>query len=76
MILFKKCAVAFSFCFLTITIIWKRLVAITHNICIYAPFATEKLNLKALKHAKLTASKIAEYNPEEGKAILEELEKI
>ncbi len=30
----------------------------------------------AIQHAKLTASKIAEYNPEEGKAILEELEKI
>lgn len=34
------------------------------------------LGEKALKHAKLTASKIAEYNPEEGKGILEELEKI
>ncbi len=30
----------------------------------------------AAQHAKLTASKISEYNPEEGKAILEELEKI
>lgn len=30
----------------------------------------------ALKHAKLTASKIAEYNPEEGRMLLEELEKI
>lgn len=29
-----------------------------------------------INHAKLTASKIAEYNPEEGKVLLEELEKI
>lgn len=30
----------------------------------------------AIQHAKITATKIAEYNPEEGKVLLEELEKI
>jgi hypothetical protein len=42
MILFKKCALAFCFCFLTITVIWKRLVAITHNgwrLCVCLPLA-------------------------------------
>lgn len=31
---------------------------------------------QSVEHAKLTATKIAEYNTEEGKVLLEELEKI
>lgn len=31
---------------------------------------------QSVEHAKLTASKISEYDPEEGNGILEELEKI
>lgn len=30
---------------------------------------------ESVEHAKLTASKIAEYNPEEGRMLLEELNK-
>ena len=32
--------------------------------------------IEDIKHAKLTASKIAEYDPEEGRMLLEELNKL
>jgi len=43
--IFKMCG-GFSFCFLTITVIWKRLVAITHNVWCFAKAGLRRTNVE------------------------------
>jgi hypothetical protein len=49
--IFKMCG-GFSFCFLTITVFWKRLVAITHNVKVL-PMVGSKSATASPKHKSL-----------------------